>query len=107
MRKFTTVLLFSLLATKIQAQSFISGQAARAVLGQIVFTQGDSNPSRQILGGASGLAFDPIHGRLYVADSNRIGSVPQDNRVLVFNTNLIPEAHSDLTNDPKLVNNTS
>jgi uncharacterized protein (TIGR03437 family) len=107
LRKFTTLLLFSLLATKLEAQNFISGQAARAVLGQIVFTQGDSNPTKQILGGASGLAFDPIRGRLYVADSNRIGSLPQDHRVLVFNTNLIPDAHRDLTTDPDLVNQTS
>lgn len=107
MRKFTTPLLLSLLATGLEAQNFISGQAARAVLGQIVFTQGNSNPSKQILGGASGLAYDPIRGRLYVADSNRIGSVPQDHRVLVFNTSLIPEAHRDLTTDTGLINQTS
>ncbi len=107
MRKFITLLLFSLLATTLEAQNFISGQAARAVLGQIVFTEGDSNPSNQILGGASGLAFDPIRRRLYVADSNRIGSFPQDHRVLVFNTNLIPDTHRDLTTDTDLSGQTS
>jgi uncharacterized protein (TIGR03437 family) len=107
LRKFTTLLLFPLLATTLEAQNFITGQAARAVLGQTVFTTGDSNPSQQVLGGASGLAYDPIHGRLYVADSNRIGSFPQDHRVLVFDTHKIPEAHVDLTTDTDLASQTS
>ncbi len=107
MRKFTTVFLFSLLTTTLQAQNFINGQAARAVLGQTVFTTGDSNPNQTILGGASGLAYDPVRGRLYVADSNRIGSFPQDHRVLVFDTHKIPEAHVDLTTVPDLAAQTS
>ncbi|HEY3455564.1 MAG TPA: Ig-like domain-containing protein [Bryobacteraceae bacterium] len=107
MRKFTTVLFCSLLATALQAQSFISGQAARAVMGQTVFTTGDSAPSDTILGGASGLAYDPVNHRLYVADSNRIGSLPQNHRVLVFDTNKIPEAHVDITTVPDLASHTA
>jgi uncharacterized protein (TIGR03437 family) len=53
-------------------------------------------PNQQILGGASGLAW--ANGTLFVADSNRVGAVPQDNRVIMFNTNMIPAPTTDLTN---------
>jgi len=90
-----------LFASALFAQKpFQNGQAARAVVGQITFTKGDSNPSQQVLGGASGIAW--AGNRLYVADSNRIAATPQDNRVVVFDTTLIPNPYVDLTQDTAL-----
>jgi hypothetical protein len=67
----------------------------RAVLGQITFTKGDSIPSQRVLGGAGGVAW--AGGKLWVVDSNRIGSFPQDHRVLGFDTNAIPLPTEDIT----------
>lgn len=75
-------------------QQFTSGQAARLVIGQRTFT--DENPgnldpnddtklvtSEYIVGGISGIAL--ANNRLFVADSNRAGATPINNRVLIFN----------------------
>jgi hypothetical protein len=97
-RKYRAVFFLSLFAPVLQAQKpFQNGQAARAVVGQITFTQGSAVPSQQVLGGASGLAW--AGNRLYVADSNRIAASPQDHRVLVFDTAKIPDPHRDVTQD--------
>src|SRR5215813_8486604 len=61
---------------------FITGQAARLVIGQPTFTSQDSNSSDTILGAASGLAF--AGDTLFVADSNRVGATPSNHRVLLF-----------------------
>ncbi len=103
MRKYTAIFVFLLSAFGLRAQNFVNGQAARAEFGQYTFTFGGATPgtvqtipSQQILGGASGLAW--ANGTLFVADSNRVGAVPQDNRVIMFNTNMIPAPTADLTN---------
>ncbi len=103
MRKYTAVSLFLLSACSLRAQNFVNGQAARAEFGQYTFTFGGATPgttitlpNQQILGGVSGLAW--ANGILYVADSNRVGAIPQDNRVVMFNTGLIPAPNADLTN---------
>ncbi|HEY7212038.1 MAG TPA: hypothetical protein VH477_17320 [Bryobacteraceae bacterium] len=103
MRTYTAAISFFLLsAFGIRAQNFIDGQAARAEFGQYTFTFGGATPgttqtlpNQQILGGVSGLAW--ANGVLYVADSNRLASLPQDNRVVMFNTGLIPAPNADLT----------
>jgi len=64
-------------------------------VGQFTFTKGDQNPTGQVLGGASGVAW--AGNRLFVADSNRLGASPNNNRVLVFDTTLIPSPYADLT----------
>jgi uncharacterized protein (TIGR03437 family) len=81
----------------------VNGQAARAEFGQWTFTFGGATPgttatlpNQQILGGAAGVAY--ANGILFVADSNLIGDLPQDNRVLMFNTSLVPAPNADLTN---------
>ncbi len=84
---------------------FQNGQAARAVVGQITFTVGNNNPSQQTLGGASGIAW--AGNRLYVADSNFLGATPVDDRVLVFDTTLIPSAYTNLATDTALYGQTS
>src|SRR5689334_10238456 len=77
-----------------KAQTFTNGQAARAVVGQFSFTYAYSSPGKQTIGGASGLAY--ADSMLFVADSNRVGALPQNNRVLMFNTSQIPPPDADL-----------
>lgn len=61
---------------------FTTGQAARAVIGQPTFTSQDPNSSDVVVGAASGIAY--AAGTLFVADSNRVGAVPSNHRVLLF-----------------------
>jgi uncharacterized protein (TIGR03437 family) len=83
----------------IEAQSFTNGQAERAVIGQHVASDGFSGATQNILGAPSGVAY--ANGLLFVADGNfnpnQTGPTPNNNRVLVFSTNQIPDAHADLT----------
>ncbi len=81
-----------------QAASFVNGQAARAVIGQNAFPDGYAPQvaARNLLGGASGLAFS--NGLLFVADDNRLGAIPQNDRVMIFDTTQIAGLHDDLTN---------
>ena len=62
---------------------FMTGQAARAVIGQKTFTAQDTGASNALLGGVGGLAYSA--NTLFVADSNRLGLLPLNNRVLIFN----------------------
>jgi uncharacterized protein (TIGR03437 family) len=64
------------------AQQFVTGQAARLVIGQTTFTSQNFGASDTLLGGVGGIAF--AGDTLYVADSNRIGLTPLNNRVLMF-----------------------
>jgi hypothetical protein len=61
---------------------FSTGQAARLVIGQSNFTAGNYGATSQLLGTPSGLAY--ANGVLWVADANRIGGTPDNNRVLRF-----------------------
>jgi len=88
----------------VQGASFTNGQAARAVIGQKGFTDAYAFPltsssvqpaASNILGGASGLAY--FNGVLYVADANRLGATPLDNRVLAFSTTQIPGPQADVS----------
>ncbi|MBL0156358.1 MAG: hypothetical protein IPP47_04565 [Bryobacterales bacterium] len=76
-----TVLLFAASAL-CQAQSFSTGQAARAVIGQKPFTQQDPGASDKLLGSVGGVAY--ANDTLIVADSNGIGGTPLNQRVLVY-----------------------
>jgi hypothetical protein len=101
LRTYRTISFLFLFASALLAQKpFQNGQAARAVVGQITFTAGNNNPSQQILGGASGLAW--AGNRLYVADSNRLAASPLDDRVVVFDTTLIPTPYTNLGQDTAL-----
>ena len=64
------------------ASGFVSGQAARALFGQATFTAQDYSSPVNDLGGMSGLAFGA--NMLFVADSNRFGSYPSNNRIIIF-----------------------
>ena len=67
------------------AAEFKTGQAARAAIGQASFTVADSpttGTTNWQLGALSGLAY--ANGMLFVADSNRAGGLPVNNRVLIY-----------------------
>jgi uncharacterized protein (TIGR03437 family) len=56
------------------------------VIGQTTFTTQNNGATNQIMGSMSGLAYanDSTGGTLFIADSNRIGLLPVNNRVLIF-----------------------
>ena len=74
--------LFLLCTAALFAQKFMTGQAARLVIGQETFTSQDTNSSDTVVGGVSGLAY--AGDTLFVADSNRVGAFPSNHRVLLF-----------------------
>src|SRR6202795_2485937 len=67
------------------AADFLTGQAARAVIGQTFFSAQNTGASNTVIGAAGGLAF--ANNTLFVADDNRIGLLPDNNRVLIFPIN--------------------
>ncbi|HEX3748507.1 MAG TPA: hypothetical protein VHW09_31485 [Bryobacteraceae bacterium] len=75
---------FLFAAAALSAQTYFSGQAARLVIGQPNgFTAQDPNSSNVTIGAPSGIA--TAGNTLFVADSNRVGVTPSNNRVLIFN----------------------
>ncbi len=83
--------IFSLCAGLSLAADFLTGQAARLVIGQTTFTQQDPPPcditvgncaSASLLGGVGGLAY--ANNTLFVTDANRPGLTPINNRVLIY-----------------------
>jgi uncharacterized protein (TIGR03437 family) len=61
---------------------FTTGQAARLIIGQKNFTYADYGATNQLIGSPGGIAY--ANGVLWVADSNRLGSTPDNDRVLRF-----------------------
>ncbi|MBZ5584354.1 MAG: hypothetical protein LAQ30_19505 [Acidobacteriia bacterium] len=92
---------FLLLAAAGFSADFTTGQAARMVIGQPTFTDQDPNSSDVILGAASGLAY--AADTLFVADSNRVGAGPSNNRVLMFQnvSGMLPGPTAELSYDRK------
>ena len=84
-----TCALLSLCACVGLAADFVTGQGARLVIGQSTFTEQDPGASSTLLGGVGGVAF--ANGTLFVADSNRTGLLPLNNRVLLFPTQSFPQ----------------
>jgi uncharacterized protein (TIGR03437 family) len=74
--------------------NFVTGQAARLVVGQTTFTTANYGSTNQLLGAPSGIAI--VNGVLWVADANRLGALPSNNRVLRF---------SDIPTYPKPTDN--
>ncbi|HEX4229519.1 MAG TPA: hypothetical protein VHZ07_12680 [Bryobacteraceae bacterium] len=96
-RFFTLVAFFasaSLAWPQTQPQ-FITGQAARGVIGQYSFDLGTMGASSQILGGVGAIAW--ANGTLFAADDNVLGAVPNNHRVMMFNTNQIPAPEADVS----------
>ncbi len=84
-----TCALFSLCAYVGLAADFVTGQAARLVIGQQTFTDQIPGATDTLLGGVGGVAW--AAGTLFVADTNRIGLLPLNNRVLLIPTNTFPQ----------------
>ncbi len=85
---FKTCALLSLCACVGLAADFVTGQGARLVIGQTTFTQQQPGTSDTLLGAVGGVAY--ANGILFVADANRTGLVPVNNRVLEFQTQTFP-----------------
>jgi len=81
------------------AADFTTGQAARAVIGQTTFTAADPNSTNTVIGAASGVAY--ANNTLFVADDNRLGALPENNRVLIFQnlSSMLPAPNANLPYD--------
>ncbi|MGD0014133.1 MAG: hypothetical protein ABSD56_06870 [Bryobacteraceae bacterium] len=64
------------------AADFLTGQAARAVIGQPSFSAQTPTSSDTVLGGVGGLAYS--NGVLVVTDANRMSAGPINHRVLIY-----------------------
>jgi uncharacterized protein (TIGR03437 family) len=82
--------------TAAPAQDFVTGQAARLMIGQTTWSAMKSGVSSRILGTPSGLAYS--NGTLIVTDANRLGGTPNNNRVLLFGNlgSTIPDLRAEL-----------
>jgi uncharacterized protein (TIGR03437 family) len=65
-----------------QTPAFNTGQAAHLVIGQKNFTGADFGATNLLVGSPSGIAY--ANGVLWVVDANRLGSTPNNNRILRF-----------------------
>lgn len=79
----------SLCACTCLGADYITGMGARLVLGQTTFTSQNFGNSNTVFGGAGGLAAGG--GYLFVADANRLGILPTNNRVLMFPLQSFPQ----------------
>ncbi len=99
MLKYCAVL--SLCAVVGLSGDFITGQGARLVIGQTTFTSQNFGSSNTVFGSIGGLGYAPYFpgsttGWLYAADSNRLGLLPVNNRVLLFPTDSFPQPSDEL-----------
>jgi hypothetical protein len=81
-----------LLATSVSLAADLNmGQAARLLIGQTTFTAEESGAGQTLLGAVGGVAF--ANNTLFVADANRVGAVPVNNRVLIYSnlSTMIPK----------------
>jgi uncharacterized protein (TIGR03437 family) len=87
------------MVVRVPAADFNTGQAARLVIGQPNFTEGGTSTSDIALGAPSGIAL--ANNQLFVADSNRLGGAPVNNRVLIYSNiaKQFPQPTDYLTND--------
>ena len=60
----------------------VSGEAARAVIGQPTFTAQNGASPASTLGGVGGVAY--ANGMLFVTDGNRLAANPVQNRVVIY-----------------------
>jgi phage tail sheath gpL-like len=100
MKCITVILLFSAVLFG-QIASFTTGQAARLVIGQETFTSQDTNSSDIIIGAPAGVAY--CANTLLVADSNQVGALPSNNRVLVYSnlSSMLPAPTAQLKYNSK------
>ncbi len=77
-----TLLAAVVLSGSASAQQYTTGQAARLVIGQKPFGAAEPGASDVLLGALNGVAYGG--DTLVVADSNRVGAEPNNNRVLIY-----------------------
>src|SRR5271155_5289857 len=87
---------FSLCAGVGLGADYLTGQAARAVIGQTTFTSQASGATNMLMGGVGGIAY--ANNTLFVTDANRLGNAPINNRVLIFDniSRMIPAATAEI-----------
>ncbi len=75
---------------------YVNGQGARLVIGQDSFTRASPTSSRAVIGAAGGVA--AAGNKLIVAEGNRIGASPINNRVLIYDnlSGFIPALEAEL-----------
>ena len=61
---------------------WVTNLGARLVIGQDSFTRQNPRSSQSVLGAAQGIAY--AGNRLFVADGNRLGARPVNNRILIY-----------------------
>jgi len=69
------ICVFFLSAIAAFSADFVTGQAARLVIGQPTFTSEQQGADQGLVGGVSGLAY--LNDMLFVADSNRVAANPE------------------------------
>lgn len=89
---FLVLLTACLLPIPLAAQEFVTGQAARLVVGQKPFTDQSPESSDSVLGAVGGVAF--ANGTLVVADANGLGASPVNHRIVVYRD--LPEIVRDI-----------
>ena len=77
-----SISLVLLAAAAASAADFSTGQAARLVIGQSTFTEGEQGAGQNLIGAVGGVAY--AGDMLFVADGNRVGASPVNQRVLIF-----------------------
>ena len=94
------LLALSILSGPLQAEpAWVTQQGARLVVGQPSFTRQAPISSRETIGGVAGVAFGG--DILVIADSNRVGSQPINNRVLIYRnvSSFVPPPDAELDQD--------
>ena len=91
------LLALSILSGPLRAEpAWVTQQGARLAVGQPFFTRQAPISSRETIGGVAGVA----HGGdiLVIADGNRVGSQPVNNRVLIYRnvSNFVPSPDAEL-----------
>ncbi len=79
------------------AADFVTGQAARVVIGQETFTAQQPGANQGLLGAVSGVAY--ANNTLLVVDGSRVQASPQNNRVLIYKNldTKVPDPLASLT----------
>ena len=89
-----------LAATPLSADpEWVTQQSARLVVGQPSFTRQSPISSRSIIGSAGGVAV--AGDRLFIAEGNRVGATPINNRVLIYHDldGIVPDPTDELPQD--------
>jgi uncharacterized protein (TIGR03437 family) len=80
--KFFSAALIAAISTCAAAADFHTGQSARMTIGQPTFPAQVPGASSTVLGAAGGVAY--AGNMLFVADANRVGPAPLNNRVVIY-----------------------